>query len=677
MSDSKKSAEENGVVAVVAEGDPRDEVCSWGWVKPSCCQRFRNPVCVLFWLCCAATIQGIIVNGMVNSVISSLERRFEISSTESGIIASCYDIGFVLFAVPISYFGGHGIKPRYLSCGMFFLGLGSFLFALPHFTTGQYLPSSGLDNTCLPGVNRTDQCGANSESGLSQYKYVFYLSQILNGLGAAPLYTLGVTYLEENLPLRSTSFYVGIFYTFAIAGSAVGYLIGGQFLQLYVDIGSVDISSLSIDRFNPRWVGAWWAGFLGTGVLCFIIAAVMAGFPKSLPGSSKYQAEKGKEIYVREGYKKNIAKIGTKRGFKNLLLSAKLILLNPTFILLTLAAAVEDILVGGVAAFGPKYIEYQFRLTASTASLYMGLAAVITGGGGTFLGGYLVKRFSLKIRGIFRVCIVCTVIGGVSNVAYLINCDSAPFAGVNVKYGDIQPLNGEQGVIVGNLNDTCNAGCGCTQEQYHPVCGKDNIMYYSPCYAGCSYVAKGTKQKYSTCSCINFTETNSSAFSAEFGKCQNSCKWLPLFMPVFAFAIFFTFMSAIPSLAATLRCLPEAQRSLALGIQWVIARLIGSIPSPIFFGKIIDLTCKLWQTRCDQRGSCFFYDNNRMSYSFFALSVALKCSAFLFFLLSAVFYRSSPEVEDISLTCPAPTGSQDTINTHVSDTPEVVNQDRI
>ena len=146
---------------------------------------------------------------MVNSVISSLERRFEISSTESGIIASCYDIGFVLFALPISYFGGQGIKPRYLSFGMCFLGLGSLLFALPHFTTGLYLPSSSLANTCLPGVNKTSLCSADSESSLSQYKYVFYLAQLLNGISAAPLYTLGVTYLEENLPLRSTSFYVG------------------------------------------------------------------------------------------------------------------------------------------------------------------------------------------------------------------------------------------------------------------------------------------------------------------------------------------------------------------------------------------------------------------------------------------------------------------------------------
>ena len=30
---------------------------------------------------------------------------------------------------------------------------------------------------------------------------------------------------------------IGIYYTMAVIGPAVGYLIGGQFLKLYVDIG--------------------------------------------------------------------------------------------------------------------------------------------------------------------------------------------------------------------------------------------------------------------------------------------------------------------------------------------------------------------------------------------------------------------------------------------------------
>ena len=57
------------------------------------------------------------MNGFVNVVITSLERRFDLKSTQSGFIASSYDMGSLLAVVPISYFGGltGTSKPRYIS----------------------------------------------------------------------------------------------------------------------------------------------------------------------------------------------------------------------------------------------------------------------------------------------------------------------------------------------------------------------------------------------------------------------------------------------------------------------------------------------------------------------------------------------------------------------------------
>lgn len=55
-----------------------------------------------------------VVNGFVNVVISNIERRYDLTSTETGTIASCYDIASVLCLIPVSYFGGLGCKPRYL-----------------------------------------------------------------------------------------------------------------------------------------------------------------------------------------------------------------------------------------------------------------------------------------------------------------------------------------------------------------------------------------------------------------------------------------------------------------------------------------------------------------------------------------------------------------------------------
>nr|XP_006139249.1 solute carrier organic anion transporter family member 4A1-like [Pelodiscus sinensis] len=77
--------------------------------------------------------------------------------------------------------------------------------------------------------------------------------------------------------------------------------------------------------------------------------------------------------------------------------------------------------------------------------------------------------------------------------------------------------------------------------------------------------------------------------------------------------IFFTFLSSIPALTATLRCVSDRQKSFALGIQWIVVRTLGSIPGPIAFGSMIDLSCLVWQDQCGEQGSCYVYQNFAMS----------------------------------------------------------------
>lgn len=43
-------------------------------------------------------------------------------------------------------------------------------------------------------------------------------------------------------------------------------------------------AKLNLTPDDPRWIGAWWGGFLLCGVLLFFSALFMFGFPQSLPG---------------------------------------------------------------------------------------------------------------------------------------------------------------------------------------------------------------------------------------------------------------------------------------------------------------------------------------------------------------------------------------------------------
>lgn len=53
------------------------------------------------------------------------------------------------------------------------------------------------------------RCGVMVEKWLSSYRHIFVLGQFLHGVGASPLYTLGITYLDESVPVKMSSMYLG------------------------------------------------------------------------------------------------------------------------------------------------------------------------------------------------------------------------------------------------------------------------------------------------------------------------------------------------------------------------------------------------------------------------------------------------------------------------------------
>ena len=64
-------------------------------------------------------------------------------------------------------------------------------------------------------------------------------------------------------------------------------------------------------------------------------------------------------------------------------------------------------------------------------------------------------------------------------------------------------------------------------------------------------------QQYQNCSCVTSDPgAPLPAYMAMTGKCESSCDMLPLFMAVFFFIMFFTFVISMPALSATLRSAP-------------------------------------------------------------------------------------------------------------------------
>ncbi|XP_031228838.1 solute carrier organic anion transporter family member 4A1 isoform X4 [Mastomys coucha] len=646
----KRSSQAAREVQYTSSG-PQNTLCGWQAFTPKCLQVFNTPKGFLFFLCAASFLQGMTVNGFINTVITSIERRFDLHSYQSGLIASSYDIAACLCLTFVSYFGGNGHKPRWLGWGVLVLGIGSLVFALPHFTAGRY--EVEMDEGLGTGMCLTNQSHVeckDSASGLSSYRLIFMLGQLLHGVGATPLYTLGVTYLDENVKSSYSPIYIAIFYTAAILGPAAGYLIGGTMLNVYTEVGQR--TELTTD--SPLWVGAWWIGFLGAGIAAFLIAIPILGYPRQLPGSQRYVIMRAAETQQLKDHSRGaVSNPAFGKTVRDLPLSIWLLLRNPTFILLCLAGATEATLIAGMSTFGPKFFEAQFSLSASEAATLFGYLVVPAGGGGTLLGGFLVNKFKLRGSGIIRFCLFCTLTSLLAFFVFLMHCPNMHMAGVTTGYvGSLLP----KGQL--DLKAACNAIYCCQPKHYSPLCGSDGTMYYSPCYAGCPAGATtgvGSQKVYRGCSCI-LEKASSGWGNATAGKCASTCQSKPLLLVLVFVVIIFTFLSSIPALTATLRCVCDRQRSFALGIQWIVVRTLGSIPGPIAFGWVIDKACLLWQDQCGHQGSCFVYENEAMSRYLLIAGLTFKVLGFLFF-IAAYFLYKSPSVSSDGLEASLPSQS--------------------
>uniref|UniRef100_A0A8C6NLA4 Solute carrier organic anion transporter family member n=1 Tax=Nothobranchius furzeri TaxID=105023 RepID=A0A8C6NLA4_NOTFU len=338
----------------------------------------------------------------LKSSITQIERRFDIPSSLIGVIDGSFEMGNLLVIAFVSYFGAKLHRPRLIGIGCLIMAIGSFLIAMPHFFQGPYKYETSMSHntqvnsteTILPCLanhsmadadgtpNVEDRKACEEAAGSSMWVYVF-LGNVLRGIGETPIMPLGVSYLDDFSKQENTPFYLACIHTVGILGPMVGFMMGSYLAKIYVDIGFVNLESITITYKDSRWVGAWWLGFIVSGTVILLSSIPFFFLPKSLPKQGEEDSnhtntelatvteqehflpdeahgdEKEKLVTFQEMVKDFIPSI--KRLFKNSIYS---------MMILTNLVSVNSFI--GMITFKPKFMEQTFGQSASKAIFLIG-----------------------------------------------------------------------------------------------------------------------------------------------------------------------------------------------------------------------------------------------------------------------------------------------------------------
>ncbi|ODM99427.1 Solute carrier organic anion transporter family member 1C1 [Orchesella cincta] len=699
---------------------------------PECFQQLANIKFFVFILALLVTLQQGVASGYVNSVITTIESRFEIPSRFVGMVASSYEMGNVITVMFVSYLGAKRHIPRWIAVGVLVMVVGCIVFTLPEFLTPAYQPppqlsmtshngssASSWDHSLMRADMRNGICrSANPQSSkfisedgsttlvgdnhslhhphhndsTSHYPAVtkqelllsygctvdvvdedgkvtkkaadqsyghplilFMLAQLLLGCGGSPLFTLGITYVDDHVPAESSSIYIGIVYAMAAFGPVLGFLVGAWMLAIPSGAHSPD----------GQPIGVWWGGYLIAGVLLFVACIPFLTFPRISKLKSKEESEEKDvedtsiaelppQMHQQDSLEEepeddeedgNIVRSEDAppeeygQSLKTLPQSIWRLITNPTYVVTCLGGCMELNIVSGFVVFLPKYLETQFELGKSEASLFVGGIAIPGACLGIFAGGYLVKRLQLKPSGAAKFVLTTNVLCLLGYVLFFfLGCSNPNLAGGTVPYPGDTSLD-HSGYL--NLTSSCNSECSCDNSMDPQMVCHEGVTYYSPCHAGCSV-------NMTQCSCAG-------GASVTPGRCVDSpapCKTLVPFMIVLFFMTGTVAVTQMPLLMIVLRSVTPEERSFALGMQFVIFRIFGYIPSPIIFGNVIDSACLLWKVkRCSTllpavSGRCLLYDIQDFRYKYVGVLSGLKLLALALFLYDYFQLKRIEEEEE-------------------------------
>ncbi|XP_010002863.1 PREDICTED: solute carrier organic anion transporter family member 2B1 [Chaetura pelagica] len=603
-----------------------------------------------FFVLCHGLLQlsQLLVSGYLKSSISTIERRYGLSSQTSGLLASFNEVGNTLLIVFVSYFGSRVHRPRLIGCGAILVSLAGFLMALPHFITGPYeydqSVASVFSNTtdlCQPEVPGSQgnlsqgSCTPRAAQENHEVLLVMFLAQALLGIGGVPIQPFGISYIDDFASERNSPLYLGILFSVTVIGPGVAFLLGSAMLRFYVDMDKVSRDKVQLSPRDPRWVGAWWLGFLVAATLVALAALPYFFFPREMPKEvglfGNGPAPAAAPPWQLLGDAAGVALVSQQEEPPlpngEIPVDFPLVLLrnlrHPVYLLVVLAQVNLSAMVAGLATFMGKFLERQFSLTASLANMIIGAVNIPGAMVGIVVGGAIMKRFQMSLRQCSAMCVLgmflCLLL---AFPLLFLGCPTQKVAGITYT----------QSSELGHQAWGCNLQCNCPEKAYNPICGSDAIEYISPCSAGCRAVNINVDNN-SVLVKLHQVQLHLGGRAGGFGQTRELRHRL-LFLPFVVLSCLAGILASTshtPSFMLILRSIQPEDKSFAVGIQFMLLRVLAWMPGPVLYGSAIDTTCILWEKKCARKAACRYYDNNLFRQRYLGLQFFFEVGAFLCF----------------------------------------------
>ncbi|XP_074488685.1 solute carrier organic anion transporter family member 1C1-like isoform X3 [Sebastes fasciatus] len=552
-------------------------------VKNSCHPNLKMFLAALSFAYFAKALSG----SYMKSTITQLERRFDIPSYLIGIIDGSFEIGNLLVIAFVSYFGAKLHRPKIIAIGCILMSFGTFLIAMPHFIIGRYKIETSV-RWSVNSTNNLSPCPASSpestragdrpsilpsrgcerESSVSMWIYVF-LGNVLRGIGETPVQPLGISYIDDYAQSENAALYIGCVQTISIIGPVFGYLLGSLCAKIYVDVGYVDMETVTITPGDARWVGAWWLGYLIAGTITLMSAVPFWFLPKSLPmpldkhdsNCTPEQTRFIKDSPTMEHKFRPEEPVNLQQMVKEFVPTLKSLLGNPVYITFLCVTIIQFNSLIGMVTYKPKYIEQHYGQSASKANFLMGMINIPAVALGMFSGGVVMKKYKLGIMGAAKFAFGTSLLGYFLSLFFLaLGCENSKVAGITVSYS--------------------GSGIQCVERMGSPM--------FLPA-------------------------------------------WLDAPPPLALVEIrsFVICLGGTPGFMLLVRCIKPELKSFALGIYTLATRTLAGIPAPIYFGALIDTTCLKWGNKmCGGRGACRIYNTSAYRIVYLGLTLGLRTVSF-------------------------------------------------